>query len=690
MKKHVLAKPKLDFISFRGGFDTETQVWDVDPGRVRESQNYEIDNTGGGYVDLTGYEAFDGQAAPSSGRYSIIDVAVTGEFSVGDTITQLVSGATGVVLAVVQTETPEYLVITRITGTFDASNDLQVAASTEGTATSVVRASGASTSLLHAIYTNLAADSYREDITAVPGSGIIRGIYMLDDVWYAWRDNAGGTESELYKSTASGWVLVPLGFELSFTSGGPYVIAEGDTITGATSGFTAVVTRVVLESGSFIGEDAGGRLIMASKTGVFVAEDLDIGANADVATIAGDATAITMLPGGRFEMVRANFGGQLGTLRIYGCDGANRGFEFDGAVFVPIDTGMVTDTPKHLIVHKSHLFYAFDSSIQHSGIGTPYIFSPIFGAAELATGDTVTGFMSEPGSVGNATLSVYNRNTTHVLYGTSALDWNLVRFRDELGAYPYTIQQFGQTIYLDDRGITTLKTVQAFGNFQQSTISSHIQSYVNAKRSAANASSIARDKNQYRLFFSDKTGLYVTTQGTKVLGIMPVVFADAVECIASLEQTDGSEIVMFGSAEGMVYQLDRGTSFNGEPIEAYMKFHYTFNKSIRWLKAYKGLTLTAKGEGYSEFSLSTELGYNSTDISQPISQRSELPFSPLRWDNFIWDQFIWDGTSLGPEDLKLEGSAENISLVIRKSSDAFTPVNLSGAMIRYVFRRQLR
>lgn len=685
-----LADPKFEHIPFKGGYDTEGKPWNLAPGRLRETQNYEISINNEGYVDIEGYERFDGQTAPSAGQYSIIDVTITGSFSVDDAITQLTSGATAVVLAVVTTTTPNYLVITKIVGTFDATNDIQVSASTEGTASSVSRTSGASTALLHATYVNLAADEYRTDVAAVPGAGIVRGIFMLNDIWYAWRNNVGETEADLYKSSSSGWVQVALGFELSFTSGGTYEIAEGDTITGNTSTETAVVTRVALESGSWDGGDAAGRIIFASQSGAFQAETLDVGANVNVATIAADATAITMLPGGRFEMIRENFGGQLGTLRIYGCDRINRGFEFDGTVFVPIDTGMTADTPNHVIFHKNHLFFAFASSAQHSGIGTPFIFDPIFGAGELATGDTITGFMNEPGSEGNATLGIYNRNTVHMLYGTSAADWNLVRFRNELGAYAHTIQQFGQTIYLDDRGLTTLRTVQAYGNFQQATASRHIQSFLNTKRTISNASCVVRDKNQYRLFFTDKTALYVTTEGTKIVGLMPIIFTDTVECIASLEQNDGTEVMMFGSSDGFVYQLDKGTSFDGDDIEAFFKLHYNFLKSIRWLKAYKGLTLEASGSGYSEFSISVELGYNSTDISQPATQNQVLPFTTVQWDTFVWDQFIWDGANLGPSSVKLEGSGENISIVIRKNSDYFTPISLTGAMVRYVHRRQLR
>jgi hypothetical protein len=685
-----LPEPKLDYVPFKGGYDTESRSWNVTPGRLRESQNYEIAINNQGYVDIQGYEIFDGQPKPSEQLYSIIDVTITGEFSVGDTITQLTSGATAIVLKVVTSGTPDFLVITKITGTFDATNDLQVSASTEGTASSLARTSGAATAVENAEYLNLAADEFRSDISAITGSGAVRGIFMLDDIWYGFRDNAGVTACLLFKSSASGWTSVPLGRELSFTSGGTYIIAEGDVITGETSTETATITRVVLESGSFAGGDAVGRLIFASQSGAFQAETIKVGANLNVATIAADSDAITLLPGGRFEMVRENFGGLAGDLRIYGVDTKNRGFEFDGAVFVPIATGMTIDTPDHVIVHKNHLFFSFVGSAQHSGIGTPYIFSPIFGAGELATGDVITGFMTEPGSEGNATLGIYNRNTIHMLYGTSAADWNLVRFRNELGAFPHTIQQFGQTMYLDDRGLTTFRTVLAYGNFQQSTVSRHIQSFINEKKTLAISSTIARDKNQYRLFFSDNTGLYVTTEGTKVVGLMPILFPDSVNTVASLEENDGKEIIMFGSSDGKVYELDKGTSFDGDNIEAVMRLHYHFSGTVRYIKRYLGVTIEGQGTAYAEFNLTTETGYNTTDLSQQTTQTTVLGFSTTIWDQFNWDQFTWDGTTLGPANLKLEGSGENISLVIRKDSDQFAPVSLTGAMLRYTIRRQLR
>lgn len=75
---------------------------------------------------------------------------------------------------------------------------------------------------------------------------------------------------------------------LDFTSGGTYEIEVGDTITGATSGATAHVAGISLSSGSWAGGDAAGTLTLRRVIGTFQGENLDVGANANVAAIAGE------------------------------------------------------------------------------------------------------------------------------------------------------------------------------------------------------------------------------------------------------------------------------------------------------------------------------------------------------------------------------------------------------------------
>ena len=679
-----LPDPVPDWIPFQGGLDLVTPAIMAKPGVCRLAQNYEID-INGGYKGVAGYERYDGRASPAAAAYATIPVTITGAFAVGDTITGATSGATAVVLANVTT----YLVITKIVLTFQAET-LNVGGNPQGSSTDVASVDGASTAKLHAQYKNLAADEYRDDITTVTGSGNLLGVRRLNNVVYAWRNNVGGTAAAIYKSTASGWSLVALGRELSFTSGGTTEITEGQTITGATSAATAVLTRVMLESGSWAAGTAAGKFIFANQTGTFQAENIDVGASLNLATIAGNSAAITLLPDGRYEFVNHNFGGQAGAKRIYGVDGVNRGFEFDGTVYCPIKTGMTVDTPLHVTTFMNHLFFSFAGSAQHSGIGFPYAWTLLTGAAELALGDTINCFQEEPGVAGNATLAILSANSAHMLYGTSSADWNLALYRDEIGAYPYTIQNLGASLFLNEQGITNLQTTQRYGNFTDATISQLIQSWIISKKTLANDSCIVRDKGQYRIFFSDDYAIYCTFNKGKLLGMMPVLLAHTVKCMYSQEANDGTEVIMFGSDDGYVYQMEKGTSFDGTAIDQYLTLQYHHSKSPRIEKSYLDCMLEVSGDGYAEFNFGFELGYNSTDIPQPPAQTETLSLSLSTWDVGTWDVGFWDTQSLVPSVFPLGGSAENISLTISSNADYFAPLRYSGALINYLPRRRLR
>lgn len=672
------------YIKLFGGLDEMTPPLERAPGLVRKALNFEAE-INGGYTTVEGYERTDGRPAPSAAAYTIVLATITGSAAVGNTVTGLTSSATGVIIALPGGS----FVMTKIVGTFVTGESLQIAAVTVATSTSGHRK--ASTPLLNAQYLNLAADSYRTDIGVPTGSGVILGGFYLNDINYCFRNNAGGTAAGMWKSSGSGWTAVALGRELSFTSGGTYVIAEGNTITGETSAATAVLTRVVLETGSFAAGTAAGRLIFASQTGTFQAETIKVGVNLNVANIASDSTAITLLPSGRFKHVKENFGGNANTTRVYGCDGVNRGFEFDSSgVFVPISTGMTADTPVNVYAHKKQLFFSFAGSVQHSGPGTPYIFSVILGAAELAMGDTVTGFDMQPGTSSGAALAIFTRNRLSILYGSSSADWQLVPYRDELGAWSNTIQNVGYTIFLDDRGITNIQTSQEYGNFVHNAITHKVLSLMAAYKPLTTASCICRDKSQYRLFFSNNRALYITLVGRKLVGIMPMRMPDVARCTWTAETNAGEEVMFIGSDDGYVYQMDKGTSFDGDAIEFYIDLPYNFFGSPRVDKSYHDVTVEAAGTGYSAFNLGYSLGYGSTDIPQPATQSAVTSFSTATWDSFVWDAFQWDGRILSPTALNIDGMAENISLAIRGSSDYYAPLKLTAAIVHYAPRLRLR
>lgn len=694
----TLPRTAQAFLPFQGGLDRETPPWQIRPGFLRDAQNYEV-GIHGGYQDIQGYERFDGHVSPSEQIYQILEATITGSIANGDTVSGATSGATAVVLRVVDSDHADYsdttyLVVAKVSGTFEASEVLQVAAADQAIADSTNQPSAARTTQLHARYLALAADEYRGDIGAVPGQGSVWGVFRLGGIWHAIRDKTGGVTAGLYKESSVGWTEVDLGRALTFNSGGTYEIVEGDVISESSTSATATVERVILTSGDWADGDAAGTLILSGQTGSFASSTLDVGANTNVADIVGtNSQPITIAPGGRLSYDKSSiFSGGTGE-RVYGAYGTGAGFEFDGTVFRPIETGMDDDTPDHVIVHQGHLFFAFGPSVQHSAVGEPFEWSPIVGAGEINVGDPVTGFNTEPGEFDTGALSIFSQNRIHILYGTSSADWQLQAYREEVGAFAHAVQQFGQTLFLHERGVMGLRTVQAFGNFADNTYTNHIQSWLLGRVALVTGSCVVRNKSQFRLFFSDTWALYTTMVGNKAIGVAPIKLDHGVSCIASEENSDGTEEILFGSTDGFVYQMDKGTSFDGGNIQAFMALHFFYpENSIGWYKRWLLASLEVRGEGYAEFQFAPEIAYgDAIEAVQPLTATRALDFSSDVWGQFVWDQFVWDSRSLNPSRVQLSGESENISLVIRKDSNYMQPVRFSGALLRYAMRaRQIR
>jgi len=676
------APVKYDVFKLQGGLDLITPTLSLPPGVAREAQNFEVSTTGG-YSRIAGYERYDGRKSPNSAVYAVVSLTSTTGVTVGATIKNLANTVTGVVIAVDAVN----VVYTKAVGAFAVGNDVYVGATLIGAVVSTI--SFSPDALTQATFLGLAADVYRADIGPVPGSGPVRGVAFLNSTLYAWRNNTGGTAMAIYKSTSSGWTAVALGFELAFDSGTGTAIAEGDTVTGFTSGATGVVSRVVVENGS-TWSGASGRLILSSTTGTFVAtEHLYVGGSKRAHCVT-PAAAITLAPNGRVETVVANLGGSLASTRLYGADTVNKGFEFDGTVYVPIRTGMADDTPDHVAVQKNYLFFSFGPSVQNSGVGAPYVWNPVLGTNELVVPEVVTCMQSMPGDASTAALAIYTKNNTHMLYGVSASAWNLVPFDKGTGAAPYTTQTITDAYSLDDRGVMALSTTRNYGNFDSATLTFALRPFVQQHRGLATASAVSREKSQYRVFYSDGTGLYCTVANGRPLGTMPVNFPNPVNCWCEGEVTTGNEVSFFGSTNGYVYQMETGPDFDGVSISSTLKLNFNPQGNSRVLKRYRRVSLEITGSGYAGFDFGYLLGYETTDIDQSPTRSYSVPFFTATWDAFVWDAFVWDGRTLTPSEVTCDGTAENIAIVISSDSRFSQPFTINSVALHYSPRRGIR
>lgn len=706
MRKSALRLPEVKYsttrlgggttatgVSYPGGLDQTTPSLALQPGALRAVQNYEVSQSGG-YARIQGYERFDGRAAPSAASYIIVQVSTFVNVPiVGQVITQATSGATGTIVALSTVAGSCYMAVTATTGTFDATHSITTPGPiTIGTA---IATTASVSSLQSAQYTAAAADVYRALIGAVPGTGAVLGVVGMlfsgaDNV-YAFRANAGATAVNLYKASAGGWVQVPFFNTVNFTAGGTATALDGDVLTQG--GVTATIKRVMWQSGAWAGSAVGTFVVVNPTGGNFAAGAATCVGSGATVTLSGVQTAITLLPGGHFEFIKCNFAGQAITRRIYGCDGVNKCFEFDGTTLAPITTGLSPDQPSHITFHKNYLFIAQASSIFYCGVGTPFKWDAIDGGGEIATGDIVTCLLTLPGSQTTATLGVYLRSNTSFLYGLDPTTFNYVTFNTGLGALPYSAQNLFDTFVFDDLGIINLKTTLNWGNFLPTTLTKNILPFVLQERTKLVASAVMRVKSQYRAFFSDGYGLWITMINQQYLGAGVVQFPNPVFCCDEGETSTGVEVTYFGSSDGLgfVYQMDVGTSFDGAALNASMSLAIDALKSPRVLKHFRAASIEMSGTSYANISFGYLLGYGSQLIGQPANVNYPSGFAPApNWDSFTWDAFTWDGMTIGPTDVDMTGDGENVQVIISSGTNYIGAYNLNSIIFHYSMRRGLR
>jgi hypothetical protein len=175
-------------LKLTGGLNTEIASMEKPPGELSVCINY-MDAPGAysGYQSFNGYERYDGQTLAST-----IARETYAEYAGG----------------------PDYVLNDRVyvdeSGTLEVFYCIQAAGSGSNAPDSTTpgdntwwKYEGESTAVDE--YTDRKREAQRALIAAVTGSGAIRGIHIFKNDVYAWRDNAGATAMELYKSTTGGW-----------------------------------------------------------------------------------------------------------------------------------------------------------------------------------------------------------------------------------------------------------------------------------------------------------------------------------------------------------------------------------------------------------------------------------------------------------------------------------------------------
>lgn len=678
-------------IRLRGGLDTSNSFMAMSDGCVIGSSNYEEVVVEGGYTRVAGYERFDGRPRPSDAQVSVLkpDAQWLPAASVGVIATGAISGATGVVCYYSTT----LLGLTKVAGDFAEGEQILVGASPVGTSSGTPSVDPL---VMNDIYAGAEA-VYRADIGTVPGSGPITGAFVLNGEVFALRNNFGGTGQLMYRATNAGWVAVPLHQTIRFSAGSSanynglgFIVTQG--------GVTATAYKMMVESGDLAAGTAVGTLVVGAASGGALAAGAASGAGAGgtvTLTLSGAATAITLAPSGRWQFKTYRFSLVPSSVDevVYGVDrvantGGGNFIEFDGNIIAPMTAGGI-DGPYRLECHKNHLFVVYRrTSVQFSGLGDPYRWSVLAGAGEMLAGEQVTELLSVQGSEDQAAMLVMCLNRSFILYGNSSADFKLVPLSRQVGAKQYSAQTFGAPLALDDQGVRSFAPTANFGNFTYNTLTNHIRKKVVEKEPTASA--LDRKGGHYRLYFDDGTWLSGTPG--KRWSWMECRYPFTVNFAQDWE-LDGETVILAGGASGYLYMLDKGRSFDGEPIEAWLKLAYSHFGAPQMRKAFRGAQIEIRGDSAGALKLQADFSFGSSQISAKSPAyvtNNPVPPPATPWDLGAWDIGTWDSQYATVLRVRSEGNGENVSLTAYSNAANELPHLLSTVQHFYLERRKVR
>ena len=711
-----------DMIAFDGGMNLVDPPVSMKPGQLLGVKNYEP-GVRGGYTRVEGYERFDGRASPTRANYWVLEFqSATQPFLIGDEIAQFAGpGATNMIasgrIAYARQGAGGSWIVGLVEqagggGTFASFIPSGYVYTNHGAGWVLAGAN------VYAFRNGASDDAINEDVIYAKteymrtrvmkvGDGMcagpVRGVAIVQGRVVAWRDNIARTQCLMFTTNEdpwAGWQLVPLGSTLAFT-GGVLEIEPGMTLTGATSGRTYTVGRVSVDTGAWgPTEPATGELSLTFSGGAPTAgENLRIGAT--VYAIAGALTANTLPPGGKYRTRVRNFDGYGDRVCLYGVNGVGRAFEWDPVAgsFTFLLTGMPTPASQIFVIND-HLGLCYPGgSIQHSGYQRPLSWSPVTGADERSVGGQITEVLEETNNV----VFISTRQQVHVLSGRVLEDFRLDLYTPETGMLPDTAARLGQSIYLDDRGFTTLRASEKFGNFVTNSISDKILPLVQTQLQGQNVvgAIVSRRKNLYRCFFSDGVALVISTRpGNNLSGWTVTSYLHQPTCLVSgeVESTVGfipgqipgmgplfPERTFMGSADGYVYELDIGNSFDGQPIEAFCRFTYHNTRSPDVFKHYRKAVIDVDVAGV--VTLYATVDFNYGNRSGQAGEQVEFLGGGGLWDIANWDQFKWSGQAFDQVVLKIEGDGYNIGLFFYTSSNREASHTIYNVTYHYSMRR---
>ena len=300
-------------------------------------------------------------------------------------------------------------------------------------------------------------------------------------------------------------------------------------------------------------------------------------------------------------------------------------------------------------------------------------------AGQLYYEDELTNLIVAPSA-----LVVFCENQTNVLKKatvdiSTGVDFIGDTYSPTSGAIWATAQRIlGTILFCNDRGISTLATTAAFGDFSANSISKSAQNtYLSIKDSIISAS-VNRSNNQYKVI-TPNGGLCVTFKGKDELkGITAFAHPDEISCVY--------ESSWIGGAGGLVYKWwDGAASFDCEVMEGLVRTSYfTYNSPSRW-KQFKRILFELQASKGTAILITNNYDYSSASSPKALTDTVDTSGFLIgsAWGTADWGSFIWGGSVEAQAYIYISGTGTNMSIGMRSQDKYHEPIIFHNAQVTY-------
>lgn len=474
-----------------------------------------------------------------------------------------------------------------------------------------------------------------------------------------------------------GSAIVMRNFEPS-TEGGyrrieGYVKFDSTQVTGTTA-----LIRGLHEYAGFVYAAVGDGLYRSSGSGWVEVTD-----NATF-----NSAGVNISGTGKVRFTKHHFG--VGKTLIV-VDGNAKPYKFDGTTFSQITTATTEqEGAEHVVEHKNHLFFAKGTTLSFSAPFSDTDFTAASGAGTIEFDNVITNIASF-----REQLIVFTRRTIFLISGSTISDFQVQPITRDLGAIePDTVREIGgDLMFLGPDGLRLLSATERNNDFGLGVVSKVIQSEVTefVNNASSFSSVVIREKSQYRLL-----GYNSAYSDNSARGIIGVQFAQqgsigwawgetrGINAYAAYsEYRENSEFIIFSNADGYVYQMENGNSFDGADIAAVFKTPYLPITDPTTRKSMYKVKLFTDPQGSFTTEMTLEFDFGEEFVVQPPSITVSNEASAASFYGVsTYGSATYGGRLKYVYDINVEGSGFVVSFSFDSTSSS-PPFSLDSMVIEY-------